>query len=86
MKITIKGIKAVADIKVEVGLEELELELEKEDYEGLKDLQKTQQQGHEIRERNRNVREFIDCNMTNEIRDVISHEIAKQIRDSFESK
>lgn len=87
MKVVVKGIKANVDVAVNVGfeLEELSLDIEREDYEGLKELEKAEKATQETHERNRNVREFMsNGGVTDEIKKVIGSEIARQIKESFE--
>ncbi len=82
MKVSVKGIK----VNVGFELESIELDVEREDYEGIKELSKTERALQESRDRGRIFRNFIDNNMTDEIRNVISHEVARQIKESFENK
>ena len=88
MKVVIKGIsaKVSVNVDVEVGLEEIGLDIEKDDYTGLTELAKVERATQESRDKNRNVREFFDNGgLTSEIKEVIGHEIARQIKESFEN-
>ena len=89
MKVVVKGVCTKVNVSVAVGfeLEEIALDIEQSDYEGIKELQKSERAIQESRDKNRNVREFMDNGgLTSEIKEVIGHEIAKQIKESFESK
>lgn len=86
MKVAVRGIKVSANVSVNFELEELSLDVEREDYEGMKELEKVYKSSDESRDRNRVVREFIsNGGVTDEIKKVIGSEVARQIKESFEN-